>query len=134
WDKEKKQLLSRAVTASEAEEFYGLRFAGQALELDPGYGPAQVLYVSLALEKGFERSGLDQPLEKGAPAVKEVLKIVNPELIEAVLDRALADGRVSVMVGAAHALGDLHQVSAARSKEQRPPALVRALNYPDRRV
>jgi CheY-like chemotaxis protein len=134
WDKEKKQLLSRAVSASEAEEFYGLRFTGQALELDPSYRPAQILYVSLALEKGFERSGLDQPLEKGAPAVKEVLKIVNPELIEAVLDRALADGRVSVMVGAARALGDLHHISAARSKEQRPPALVRALNYPDRRV
>lgn len=134
WDKEKKQLLSRAVSASEAEEFYGLRFAGQALELDPSYRPAQVLFVSLGLEKGFERAGLDQPLEKGAPAVKEVLKIVNPELIEAVLDRAMADGRVSVMVGAARALGDLHNVNAARSKEQRPPALVRALNYPDRRV
>jgi len=134
WDNGKKQLLSRVVSASEAEEFYGLRFAGQALDLDPSNSAAQVLYVSLALEKGFERSGMDQPVERGAPALKEVLKIVNPELIEAVLDRALADGRVSVMIGAARALGDLHYVSAARSKEQRPPALVRALNYPDRRV
>jgi CheY-like chemotaxis protein len=134
FDKEKKQILSRTVTASEAEEFYGLRFAGQALELDPSYVPAQVVYVSLALEKGFERAGLDQPLEKGAPAVKEVLKVVNPSLIEAVLDRALVDGRVSVAVGAARALGDLQDVGAARSKDQRPPALIRALNFPDRRV
>jgi CheY-like chemotaxis protein len=134
YDKEKKQILSRTLTASEAEEFYGLRFAGQALELDPSFGPAQVVYVSLALEKGFERAGLDQPLEKGAPAVKEVLKVVHPGLIEAVLDRALVDGRVSVAVGAARALGDLQDVEAARSKDQRPPALVRALNFPDRRV
>jgi CheY-like chemotaxis protein len=134
WDKDKKQLLSRTVTASEAEEFYGLRFAGQALQLDPGYPQAQIVFVSLGLEKGFERAGLDQPLEKGAPAVKEVLKIVSPDLLEAVLDRALADGRVPVMIGAARALGDLHHVAAARSKEQRPPALVRALYYPDRRV
>jgi CheY-like chemotaxis protein len=134
WDKDKKQLVSRVVTPSEAEEFYGLRFAGQAIELDPSYRSAQVLFLSLALEKGFERAGLDQPLEKGAPAVKEVLKIVNPDLIEAVLDRAMADGRVSVMIGAARALGDLHYGMAARSREGRPPALVRALNYPDRRV
>jgi CheY-like chemotaxis protein len=134
FDKEKKQILSRTLSASEAEEFYGLRFSGQALELDPSYVPAQVVYVSLALEKGFERAGLDQPLEKGAPAVKEVLKVVNPDLIETVLDRALADGRVSVAVGAARALGDIQDRGAARSKDQRPPALVRALNFPDRRV
>ena len=37
FDKEKKQILSRTLSASEAEEFYGLRFAGQALQLDPSY-------------------------------------------------------------------------------------------------
>jgi hypothetical protein len=134
WDKDKKQLVSRTVTPTEAEEFFGLRFAGQALQLDPGYPPAQVLFVSLGLEKGFERAGLDQPLEKGAPRLKEVLKIISPDLLDAVLDRALADGRVPVMIGAARALGDLHDISAKRSKAQRPPALVRALYYPDRRV
>src|SRR5262249_47810986 len=128
-------LLSQTLSASQAEEFYGLRFGGQALDLDPTYEPAQIVYLSLALEKGYERAGLDQPLEKGAPRVKELAKIVNPNLLEAVLDRALTDQRVPVIVGAANALGELQDVNAARlNKDQKPPPLVRALYYPDRRV
>jgi CheY-like chemotaxis protein len=134
WDKEKKQLHSRTVTANEAEEFYGLRFAGQALDLDPTYQPAQIVYLSLALEKGFERAGLDQPLEKGAPAVKELVRTVNPNLINAVLDRALADHRLPVILGSVRALGDLHDVRSVGPDRNRPPPLVRALYYPDRRV
>ena len=45
-------------------------------------------------QDAVERAGLDQPLEKGAPAVKEVLKVVHPGLIESVLDRALVDDLV----------------------------------------
>jgi CheY-like chemotaxis protein len=134
WDKEKKQLLSRTVTANEAEEFYGLRFAGQALDLDPAYQPAQVVYLSLALEKGFNRAGLDQPLEKGAPAVKELVKVVNPGLVNAVLERALADHRVAVILGSVRALGDLQDVRTIGANKNRAPPLVRALYYPDRRV
>ena len=50
-------LVAREMTASQAEEYYGLFFARQALYLDPGYLPAQVIFLSLALDKGF-----DQPL------------------------------------------------------------------------
>jgi CheY-like chemotaxis protein len=135
WDKEKKQLESRTVSANEAEELYGLRFAGQALDLDPTYEPAQVVYLSLALEKGFDRAGLDQPLEKGAPAVKELVKSVNPDLVNTVLDRALAEHRLPVILGSVRALGDLQDVHAVRgNKTTPPPPLVRALYYPDRRV
>ena len=76
------------VMASQAEEYYGLRFARQALDLDPAYEPAQIVFLSLALDKATERAGLDQPLEKGSPEIKHLLRSVNPDLLTAVLDRS----------------------------------------------
>ncbi len=58
------------VTASRAEEYYGLRFARQALDLAPMYAPAQQVLLALALEKGVERSGLDAPLGRARPTCR----------------------------------------------------------------
>ena len=126
----------KAVTipATRAEEYYGLRFAGQALDLDPTYQPAQVIFLSLALEKGVEQAGLDQPLLFGAPRVNDLVSTTSPELLIAVLDRALNENRLPVVLGAARALGDVADVRAARSSAPGQSVLVRALNYPDRRV
>jgi CheY-like chemotaxis protein len=135
WRWEGKQLVSQTLTGSQAEEFYGLQAARQALELDPTYLPAQVVFLSLALEKGFERAGLDQPLSKGAPAVKDLLDSVNPQLIITVLNRALDEHRLPVILAATRGLGDLAEVSAVKpSAGAGAPVIVRAMYYPDRRV
>lgn len=134
WKVEKKEIKPVEATDSLAEETLGLKFARWALVLDPGWEPAQVVFLSLALEKGFERSGLDQPLVKGAPEVRELLKVVNPELLLVVLERGLAERRLSVILGTVRTLGDLGEVRAARASGRGAPLLVRALNYPDRRV
>jgi hypothetical protein len=134
WLWQDNRLAAQTVSASQAEEYYGLRFARQAIELDPTYEPAQAVFLSLALEKGFERAGIDHPLDAGAPQVKELARTVNPELVMGVLDRALAENRLPVILGAVRALGDLGEVRAVQTTRQREPALVRALNYPDRRV
>ena len=134
WQWQNNKLISQTMTASRAEEYYGLRFAGQALDLDPAYEPAQVVFTSLAVEKGFERAGIDQPLEKGAPDVKELLRVVSPDLLIVTLERALSDHRIPVILGTARTLGDLGEVRALRPRTQREPGLLRALNYPDRRV
>src|SRR5207249_131000 len=57
-----------------------------------------------------------------------------PDLLMAVLGRAIADRRPLVVLGAVRALGDLAEVRAARPAGGGVPVLVRALNYPDRRV
>jgi CheY-like chemotaxis protein len=134
WRWEGKQLVRETLSASQAEEYYGLRFARQALDLDPSYRQAQVVFLSLALDKAFERSGVDQSLAKGAPAVKELLSSVSPDLVAAVLDKALNEHRLAVILGATRALGELAEVRAARPTGHGAPVLVRALNYPDRRV
>jgi CheY-like chemotaxis protein len=121
-------------TATQAEEYYGLHFARQALDLDPTYEPAQIVLLSLAIDKAYERAGLDQPLEKGSPRILDLLRSVNPDLVAAVLDRALADHRLSVILGAVRTLGDVAEIRAARQRDDRIPSLIKAVYYPDRRV
>jgi CheY-like chemotaxis protein len=134
WRAENNQLTPSTANASQAEEYYALRYARQALDIDPAYRPAQLVFLSTALEKGYERAGIDQPLEKGAPEVKELLKVVNGDLVKAVLQRALDERRLPVILGAVRALGDRGETSAARTEPGRLPLLVQALDYPDRRV
>jgi hypothetical protein len=137
WDDKAKDLVKGLpgqpiVPPSRAEEYYGLRFAREALDIDPLYLPAQQVFLSLLLEKGAERAGsLDKPL----PAdVRELAATVNPDLVIAILERALDEHRLPVVLGAVRALGDLAETRALRPTGHGEPALVRALSYPDRRV
>lgn len=129
-----KDLLEVTLPANLAEEYYGLRFSKQALEIDPFYEPAQTVFLSLAVANGVERAGLDQPVAKALPQLRQLLATINPDIIVTTLERALNEKRRSVVLGCVRALGDLAEVRAAKPKSQGVPPLVRALNYPDRRV
>ncbi len=139
WDDKTKGLVtgwpgSPTVSATQAEEYYGLRFARQALDLDPGYVPAQIVLLSLAIDKAVERGGLGVPLTRVSPTVAELLAKSSPELVIAVLDRALAEKRTSVVLEAVRSLGERAERSAKRPTGRGEPALVRALYYPEPRV
>jgi hypothetical protein len=134
WRWEGDHLVSYSATASQAEEYFGLRYARWALELDPAYEPAQVLFLSLATEKAMERGGLEHSLAQSAPEVHDLLATVYAGALIQTLDRALAEKRTNVALGVTRALGERAEVQAARSERTRPGALVRALDYPDRRV
>jgi hypothetical protein len=122
------------VPATAAEEYWGTRFANQALTLDPNYRPAQVVLLSLALDKGTEKTGVTLPLAKGAPKVHALLASASPELVDAVLERALDERRTPVVLNAVRTLGGLADPRANRPSVKGEPVLVRALRYPDRRV
>ncbi|HTU21637.1 MAG TPA: hypothetical protein VMG10_26610 [Gemmataceae bacterium] len=122
------------VDVDRAEEYYGVRFAGQALQLDPAYTPAQMILLSLILDKTQSKAGLDKPLERAAPKVHDLLGTVQPDLVNAVLERALTEHRVPVILGAVRDLGERKEVRAVRPMGRQQPPLVRALYYPDRRV
>jgi CheY-like chemotaxis protein len=136
WDAATKKLVfgwpGALVTSDKAEEYYGTRFAKEALVLDPSYAPAQNVLLSLTLDKGAVQAG--PPVGKETPAVRELLSTVNPDLITAILERALDDQRPAVILPAVKALGEMEDVRAARPGDHGQSALVRALNYPDRRV
>jgi CheY-like chemotaxis protein len=134
WRWDGQHVIAQPLPVSQAEEYYGLWFGGEALDLDPAYAPAQIIFLSLALDKGVERAGLDQPLSRGAPAVQELVASANPELVMAVLEKGLQDHRLGVIVAATRDLGDVAAMRAARTTERGSPVLVQALNYPERRV
>jgi hypothetical protein len=125
-----------ALNASQAEEYWGLRYARRALALGPAYRPAQLVLLSLAIEKAMETGGLDRPLtntERGQ-AVHDLLARANPELVIAMLERALRDNRTAVVLATVRNLGGRAEVLAARPSGGAQPPLVRALYYPDPRV
>ncbi len=130
----KKLFEDTSFTASKAEEYYGLRFARQALDIDPAYEPAQVVYLSLLLDKGHGPAAQEQPLGTLKPSVLQLLPTLNVDLVQAVLDRALRDGRTPVVVAAARALGRLGDPAAIRPGARGEPPLVRTLSYGDRRA
>ncbi|HEY1381060.1 MAG TPA: hypothetical protein VGF55_29950, partial [Gemmataceae bacterium] len=134
WRWEENGLVSYAATASLAEEFFGLRYARWALELDPSYEPAQIVFLSLATDKAMERAGLEQPLATTAPDVHDLLATVYGGALINTLDRAIADKRTAVALAVTRALGERAEVQAARPERGRPGVLVRALDFPDRRV
>jgi CheY-like chemotaxis protein len=122
------------VPATVAEEYWGIRFANQALALDPSYRPARVALLSLALDKAAEKGGVVQPLAKVEPKVHALLASTSPELIGAVLERALDERRTPVVLNSVRTLGGLADPRANRPSVKGEPVLVRALYYPDRRV
>ncbi|OAI45660.1 hypothetical protein AYO44_12550, partial [Planctomycetaceae bacterium SCGC AG-212-F19] len=133
WRWNGQELILEAASASRAEEHHGLRFAQMALDIDPYYPTAQVLALSLVVDKGVEKAGLDQPLSK-SPQLKELLATISPDVVTAALDRAIDERRTTVALGTVRALGDLGEHRAGRAQHRGSSALVRALNYPDRRV
>jgi hypothetical protein len=123
------------LSARDYEEVFGLRYARQALELDPSYRPAQVAFLNFMLERNYEDK-LDQLLTgKSVPSLDQLLSSIDSDLVMEVLERALAEHNLAVILPTIKALGERGEVRAAReSPGGRPGPLVRALYYPDRRV
>jgi CheY-like chemotaxis protein len=124
----------KLLTPSQAEEYWAVFWARKALELDPTYEPAQVLLLSALMDKAHERGGVDQGLDKIAPEVHQLLSGSRSQLIEDILDKALAEQRSNVALAAARALQPVGEWRLVRNSAQGLPPLVRALSYPDRRV
>jgi hypothetical protein len=122
------------VSATQAEEYYGLRLAREALALDPGYRPAQVLMLSLGIDKAKERGGMSAALARSSPVVAALLSKSSPELVIEVLDRALRENRSAVVLATVRNLSDREEVRAKKTSGKGDSPLVRALYYPDPRV
>jgi CheY-like chemotaxis protein len=127
-----------ALNKVEVDEYFAAYWAKKALEVDPAFRQAQVLFLSTTIEsvyrKAAEKNQLEQPLSKLAPDLQLLLAETAPSLLESVLDRAMAENRTGVAVGAARALIPCGDWKLIRGGERATPVLIRALSYPDRRV
>jgi len=144
WPWTGKQIEPDAVPlkASEAEEFFGLRYAKEALDLDPSYRPAQITYLTLMLERNLNdriehlfipspKQDVQQPIQ----SIGQLLKTVDSDLLMVVLDRALADHNQAVALPIIQALGARGETRAAQPGPNGGSGpLIKSLYYPDRRV
>jgi hypothetical protein len=123
------------LTAEQAEEYYGLRYAREALDLDPAYKPAQTVFLNLMLDHNFAPQ-LDEVFLKKTPGdLRRLLASIDSDLLIRTLERALGENKTRVILALVEALGDRGEVRAARpSVSSAPQGVMRALTYPDRRV
>jgi CheY-like chemotaxis protein len=130
----------RELRPDEARMEFGMRYAAQALELDKGYQPAQVVYLSFLLEQEFHQKPYDAQLDKlltqpRPPALQQLLAKIDIDLLNSTLERALTEHNYVVILPLVDALGERGEVrSALATSSGAPGLLVKALYYPDRRV
>ncbi|MCS7046062.1 MAG: hypothetical protein NZO58_06875 [Gemmataceae bacterium] len=135
WDGVRLAAKPVELNVRQAEEFFGKRYAREALELKPDYRPAQMVFLNLTLERAYSAQ-LDQAiLKRMPPAVQQLIGIIDGDLLLRVLDRALDENNLPVILAATQALGERGEFSAARPAiGGAPRGITRALYYPDRRV
>ena len=119
---------------------FGLLFARQALELDPGYLQAQAVYLQLLLEAEFTRKPYEGQLDKltsqpPAAPVQRLLGKIDLDLLTTALERATDDQNYAVMLPLIDAAAQRGEVRLAQSSSSGAAGLLgRLLYYPDRRV
>jgi CheY-like chemotaxis protein len=128
------KLVSDRVPVADAEEYFGLRFARRALQLDPADEAAQVAFLTLAVERAVLRAPPSSPLAVAAPKVHDLLAAAPTRVLAGTLDRALRQKRSPVASAVATALAGRGDALATVADRPEPYVLVRALRYPDRRV
>lgn len=133
WDAAANVPAPRQATQSEAEAIFGNRLAREALELDRTHVPAQVVLLSLALEKAIERSGFTAFPAKDPTGAYAMALASGPAVLGEVLSTAIADGKFDLAAAAATALGQVTDATALPDGRRLNP-LIEALSVPSRRV
>ena len=104
WDWSEGRPTPRSATKAEAESTLGLRYARQALELEPTDAAAQATFVGLVLAQGIGRGAGRFPAVDPTRAWPTALA-AGPTVLQEVLKRAIADGQSDLAVAATTALG-----------------------------
>lgn len=145
WVWDGKALKEVTMTRAQATEHYGLRYARWALDLQPDYGPAQRVFLSIAIEHQAMRAGGGGKLVRTAPDLHAALATAPYDLLSDLLEDALRTRKTAVVLAVVRVLGERTEAKAARptgrpgakienAKDLRPALLVKALDYPDPRV
>ncbi len=133
WDPSAQTPVPKTVSRTEAEGYFGLKFARAALAIDPTDRPAQVVIASIALEKAAERAGLDRFPADDPSGTFAAAIAAGPGLLGDVLRAAIADHKYDLAAVAATALGKVTDANGLAVRGTSNP-LVEALSSPDRRT
>ncbi|MBI3823929.1 MAG: hypothetical protein HY289_14770 [Planctomycetes bacterium] len=135
WNGEAIALQPIELSPAVAEEEFGLRYAREALDLDSAYQPAQVVMLSMMLERTYRPKLQQALLEPLPPKTQQLLTTLDADLLMRVLERGMEDRQTTVVLPLIQALGERGEFRAARANSgEQPRGIVRGLYYPDRRV
>ncbi len=144
WRWDGKQLVNEEKSITDAEEYYGMRYLKWALQIQPDFVEAQRLFINFALERHFQRAGVDLPLSRSAPGLNAIVATLPYSLLTELLEAALRDNRVPTALVMIQAIADRAELKSARPSprtpeacdkpEFRPALLMKGLDYPDRRI
>lgn len=134
WIPERDTIGMKQLKPEAASLFVGMRFARQALALDPDNTQAQALYLGFALAADRHRVGWEQPLPTGPGTTHDLALTLGDESVSQTLAQAMQNNRADVAIAALQVLSQTatrHQINERRP--DRAP-IIAALNYPDLRV
>jgi hypothetical protein len=132
WDAAQTVPVPTEMTQTSAEAYFGLGLARAALQLDPSYRTAQVVVVSIALEKAVER-GVAPGAAPDPSGVFARALAAGPDVLGWVVLQALVDHKYDLAAAAITALGQVTDRTALQTG-CRPNPLVAGLTVPSRRV
>lgn len=133
WDKDQQLPVATPYARTEAEALLGTRFVRAALALDPTDHPAQVVLISLTLDKAIEKTGYTKYPASDPEKTFDKAVAAGPVVLTDVLRTAIADGKTDLAAVAASALGKTLDPSAL-VYDANGRALVTALDAPGRRT
>jgi HEAT repeat protein len=133
WDPGQSAPVPNTVSQSDAEAYFGLRLAREALRLDPADKATQVAFLSVALEKAVERADAATFPASDPSGVLTTARAAGPDVLSAVIRGALADRKYDLAAAAVSALGQVTDRNALATGRG-PNPLVQALTAPNRRV
>jgi len=134
WDVSQGTVVPRQVTPEEASEITGLRFAREALAIEPNLRSAQLLYLCQALAADVRRSGFDKPLPEGPGTAHDLALGVGSELAIDVITEAFSASRPAVAVAAIKVFSQTGTLNQLKLSGPQRSVVVTALDYPDPRV
>jgi len=144
WDAGKKQCVPKSYPSADAARALAARLARDAFALSPDDPQVRLLYLATMFEEAAYENQL-QPLEDREGSVLRQIGF-GAEAVEGVLQWAMEHGHPAAATVAAQALGQLRHYENPISPPERsqfdqllmrdgsPTPLVRALQYPDRRL
>ena len=144
WTFDGKVLKESALTRADALEYFGLRYARWALDLQPENSTTQKVFFTIAIDF-HALSGGGRSLAKTAPELHAALVTAPLPLLTQLLEESIRDKKTAVVLAVVRVLGERTETKVGRSggkpgekaapgMEARPSLLVRALDYPDPRV
>jgi HEAT repeat protein len=125
--------VPKEATIGEAEGILGMRFAREALDLDPTDLEAQATQLGLVLQKAIERVGLAAFPSQDPTGAYPLALASGPTVLGEVVRRALADGLSDLAAASIFVLGRVADRDALVT-DRRVNPLIEALSAPDRRA